>query len=96
MIANLNEAMPTVAAEHSQCGMEPDFVIQRYSPDAHIWRDWDCAYTRSEADNLLASYARRHRAEGLDWRIAKIVYAEAEPPLGQATADVAECHCEGH
>ena len=70
-----DEAMPTVTAERQHCGLLPDFVIQCYSRDAHAWCIWDCAYTRVEADNLLASYARRHRAEGLDWRIAKIVYA---------------------
>jgi hypothetical protein len=68
------EAMPTVTETRSDSGLQPDFVIQCYSHDAHAWCIWDCAGTRVEADNLLASYARRHRAEGLDWRIARIVY----------------------
>ncbi len=74
MITNKDDGMPTVTAERRHCGLEPDFAVQCYSRDARVWRTWDCAYTRVEADNLLASYTRRHRAEGLDWRIAKIVY----------------------
>lgn len=74
MTANTNEAMPIVTAEHPHFGSEPDFVIQRYARDVRDWRNWDCAYTRAEADNLLTSYTRRYRAEGFDWRIARIVY----------------------
>jgi hypothetical protein len=77
MTANWDEAMPTVTADGSQCGPEADYVIQRYAPEARVWRDWDCAYTRAEADHLLAAYERRYRALGLDWRIARVVY---EPP----------------
>jgi hypothetical protein len=77
MSADFNEAMPSVNSDRSPDGMEPDYVIQRYSPEARIWRDWDCAYTRAEADHLLAAYERRYRALGLDWRIARVVY---EPP----------------
>ena len=87
MIINLDEVMATVTAERSQCGQEPDFVIQCYSHEARGWRNWDCAYTRVEADNLLATYERRHRAEGLDWRLARIVYAEARRPLVHAVAE---------
>ena len=81
MTATLDEAMPIVTAERRKCGLEPDFAIQCYSHDVRTWRDWDCAYTRVEADSLLASYERRYRAEGLDWRIAKIVYVQARPTL---------------
>ncbi len=66
--------MPTFAAPRVHCGFEPDFAIQYYSRNAGDWRLWDCAYTRVEADNLLASYSRRYRAEGREWRVARIVY----------------------
>ncbi len=66
--------LPTVTAEHVHYGVEPDYVIQYYSREASDWRNWDCAYTLVEAENLLAAYSRRHRAEGREWRIAKIAH----------------------
>ena len=65
---------PTAIAGYVHYGFEPDYVIQYYSREANDWRNWDCAHTRVEAENLLAIYMRRHRAEGREWRIAKIVY----------------------
>ncbi len=67
-------AIPTMTAQRVRCGLQPDYVIQYYSRNTSDWRVWDCAYTRVEADNLLASYARRYRAEGREWRLAKIMY----------------------
>ncbi len=84
MTENLHEVLPAVIAERSREGLEPDFVIQRYSPEARVWRNWDCAYTRVEAGNLLAVYTRRHRAEGLDWRVARIVYVPPKQALHDA------------
>ncbi len=74
MTANVCETIPTVTAQRPASGINPEFVIQCYAGDARVWRMWDCAYTRVEADNLLTCYMRRHRAEGLSWRIAKVVY----------------------
>jgi hypothetical protein len=66
--------MPTITHPHVHCGYEPEYAIQQLSHYAGGWRFWDCAYTRAEADNLLASYDRRYRARGYEWRIARIVY----------------------
>ncbi len=69
------DTIPTVAAARVHCGFEPEYAIQFYSRNTQHWCTWDCAYTRIEADNLLTSYFRRFRAEGREWRLAKIVYA---------------------
>jgi hypothetical protein len=71
----LAEDMPTITHPRAHCGFEPEYAIQYYSRDTGAWRFWDCAYTRVEADNLLASYNRRYKAAGHVWRLAKIVYA---------------------
>ena len=84
MTAIACDDIPTVAVQRSNSGLNPEFVIQRYSCDARVWRMWDCAYTRVEADNLLTCYMRRYRAIGLGWRIARIVYDE--PPSRQIAA----------
>lgn len=65
---------PTITAGRVNCDLEPEYAIQYYSRDARDWRVWDCAYTRIQAENLLDFYNRRHRAEGREWRIAKILY----------------------
>lgn len=70
---------PTAIADHVHYGFEPDYVIQYYSREAGDWRNWDCAYTLVEAENLLAVYVRRHRAEGREWRAARIDYVCGEP-----------------
>jgi hypothetical protein len=77
MSADLEEAMPAITAQPTPHGSQPEYVIQCYSPETRAWRNWDCALTRTEARNLLATYERRFRTKGLDWRIAKIVYTEA-------------------
>ena len=71
-------AQPTVVApivthERLRRDLEPSFAIQHYSSGAGFWRTWDCAYTRVEADNLLAYYQKRHGHRG-EWRLAKIIY----------------------
>ncbi len=91
MSAGMDEAMPTVSADGSQCGAEADFVIQRYSPEARIWRDWDCAYSRAEADHLLAAYERRYRALGLEWRIARVVYVPPKQSVQDCPPEPEHC-----
>ena len=65
--------VPTVTHPHMHCDFEPDYAIQRYSSGAGFWRTWDCAYTRVEADNLLAYYKKRY-GQRCEWRLAKIIY----------------------
>ncbi len=84
MSASMDEAMPTVTADGSQCGAEADYVVQRYSPEARVWRNWDCAYSRAEANRLLIAYERRYRALGLEWRVARIVYSPPRQPVHDA------------
>jgi hypothetical protein len=91
MNTDFDETMPTVTADGSQCGSDADFVVQRYSPEARVWRDWDCAYSRAEADRLLAAYERRYRALGLDWRIARIVYVPPKPPVHEELPEPEHC-----
>jgi hypothetical protein len=78
------EDMPTILHPRVHCGFEPEYAIQHYSGYTGDWQFWDCAYTRVEADNLLASYNRRYKAGGHEWRLAKIVYTSALiiPPAG--------------
>ena len=66
--------IPTITHPRVSGGLEPEYAIQHFSPHAHDWQFWDCAYTRVEADNLLATYNRRYRAGGHEWRLAKIIY----------------------
>jgi hypothetical protein len=87
MSASMDETMPTVTADGSQCGAEADYVIQRYSPEARVWRNWDCAYSRAEANRLLNAYERRYRALGLEWRIARIVYDPPRRPVRDALTE---------
>jgi len=67
-------SIPTVPHPRVHGGFEPEYAIQHCSPGNRDWRFWDCAYTRVEADNLLAYYNRRYRSLGHEWRLAKIVY----------------------
>jgi hypothetical protein len=60
------QAMPTVTHRHvDNGGYEPEYAIQLYSKDIADWRFFDCACTRVEADNLLASYRWRYAALGV-------------------------------
>ncbi len=68
------DAIPTVAHARVPGDFEPNYAIQHLLSDAGEWRSWDCAYTRVEADNLLAYYIKRYRSVGGEWRLAKIVY----------------------
>jgi hypothetical protein len=69
-----SEDMPTITHPRVKNGFQPEYAVQYYSRDIANWKFWDCAYTRSHADNLLASYIMRYRAEGREWRLAKIIY----------------------
>jgi hypothetical protein len=65
--------LPTVPHPRMPRDFEPDYAIQRYWSGAGLWRTWDCAYTRVEADNLLAYYKKRY-GQRCEWRLAKFMY----------------------
>jgi hypothetical protein len=73
-----SEDMPTITYTSINNGFQPEYAVQYYSREIANWMFWDCAYTRSQADRLLASYTLRYRAEGREWRLARIVYFSEE------------------
>jgi hypothetical protein len=69
--------LPIVIFPANNGKTSPEYAIQFYSREIADWQLWDCAHTRSEAENLLKSYNRRYSAEGREWRLAKIMYVSS-------------------